>query len=854
MSEIPRDILPYPERNQSDSNLPLFSYFFSDDGMKIIRQWGIQCRSTPGEALCFLVSLIFRLSGHQIEISVAHLESESYEVVMQEYHDSTECSDFNPPVLSLMKEKKDRFSLFWEEISSQILSSNIAFHSIFSCFMKWISMFNMCKARILRQTSLYLSISLFLSLGNSLFRINKDLSKLIDIEVKSDIIKDQISAFQTEEKHFLSLAKSICRNSLFKSIRDTEAKIRSMTTIGLCKGILNCPFHFCEDLYLSYIGWAFHDPVPKNRASALVSFLPIIESNLNNSHLLSFLEKNEAYIVSLCGENENKLVEASLKLIILLFKNKVLKSQDLTIVFDLVYDSNQSIRSIASEFVGLYKFGSIFEEDEQLKLLLVFLKEFESDMIPNVISSLRPNIRCLNNWKLICEMLLGINDDDNSRLLSSILLYSVESVSGKISGFDPDLAALRSLSLSLVSYLPSIIAAFQTDPFVQLQVIKASRVLDLSAISEFASDQMFLRLLSEIRDCFLNSHNPDVYHTAISVLYELSTGKHQLCEIARSELNKLAVGCSHILDGTRESVGKFLAACKFVDMCDNTEARIELMKMVKSSDESISSDSIQCLSYFFQWDVTHLKGNNDGIRSYFPRYSELFELFYSQISHHSFRVKLSVLNSLSSMIALSTFFVGFDTNAIFNSSFYDSFFLSFHECMPNAEIFSIVSKLITWFIIPQVYATHLMVYFFNDEYKSEINCIWGALKHKSPIPGKEVFSSLRSIRNKTTYEGLLNISKFICKKFKSYDVLERWFSLGEDDRFLQFMIPFLSQINPNESKNLKKISSPRFHRIFEQIETEGKISQSSIGFLKKTHDNGSNHQSSDEPDGSFSRY
>ena len=835
------------KNNPIGSNIPLFTYFSVNDGSNIIKSWGIYSRKDSISAFCEILSLIFRIAGNNIEISPAHLESDAYDIVLQEFQGSMNQNTFKPPYLTLIKDKNKKLYSFWEELSKQIISSGSIFSPSFNNFMQWIQTLNLCKIRLLRQSSIFCSLNIFYILCQSLNRLSLDIKNLSDNN-SSESIQNQLNIFRNEEQNYLKISQNICRSIIFKNIRDTEPKIRQLVIHYLSKGIISYPSVFCEDTYLTYIGWGLHDPNPKPKSSSLKNLIEIYKLNSNNQFLISFIQRHKSYIISLCQDIENSIVENSLNLLLLLIPFFKFQETDFKFLHFLLIDANSNIRFLSTKLIFILNFSNFSDEKTSLKYLIEFLKKYEENEIPIAIFSLRSQLFYLKNWQFLCDFLLDLVNDEEILIMSKILLYSAESAVGKVLEEKDDEDSIRNLTLILLQTLPRLLAAFQTDSKTQLILIQISRVLNLEVISEYSSDQLFPKLLIEIRNCFLNSTNEEVFQAASSVLYELSNGHHQLNEIAKIEINRLAVECNQIVEDSKISVGKFLSATRFVDLSDNFEAREMLFRASLNDDPSLVSNSIQCLSLFFQWDILKIKGKNHLIVEYYSKFQRFLDLFSSSLIHSSDLVRISAMKAFSSLLCLSTYLKEEDINPLISSEMINNYFISFHRSKEKQDLFEEISRPIIWKRINIEFSTHLLIYYSFENLKLLVTRFWSEIKSNHLIKGDIILLSLSETIHSFSEDQLMTSAKYLSTKFNRFDVIKNASNIENIESYISFLIPFLKFILPNEAEELIKNTNPLFHPILNKIISKEKITKS---IIKNIFNSKQINANDDEPEESF---
>ena len=763
--------------NEIDSNAyaSLFSYFIQPDNSKTIREWGIRFQRNKKESFCELISLIFELAGHKVDVAPEHLDTVSCDLLLEEFQTQTEDTlqvQKTPLFTFLKNKKKNLIESFWDDISKQMISTLALFDESYVNFRSWITGLSMCKIRIIRQSAIYAVVSLYDQLTNQLNTTISDLEKFEKIESPTEAVQVKTQTLKNEQRVYTVNANFLCNQILAKSIRDNEPTIRTLAAEGIGKGACNFPSIYGDANHLKYLEWGLKSSDPKQRA-ALMNVIQRVFTELAPEQWVPLAETIEDDILKLCDDQDNQTVDASIRILLLMNENKCLHNNEkLDYVYALLTDQAASIRIIAAKFTVEHLFSSIKSEEEELTTFIEFSKKFSPEELPIVVSSLFGRIECLSNWDLLCDDMLVI-DDVNAKQLSKIILACAETGSGRLNIHAAtcfDLSETRTnLSVSLVTHLPRMITAFQTDPETQLPLIQSARVLDLDAISENAAERNFIDLLDSIRDAFLGSSNKEVYDSASSVLYELSQGSHQLNEIARSELDKLAVGCGDISKGDKSlAIPKFLSAARFVNMSDNDSIRDYLFECAVEEgeiDQQLIRDSVECLQYFFQWDVLRLKKNPEEREGYEAMYHKLVETFIKTMNSSDESTRKTSLLALSAVYALQPI-INMDYTQLDESiiQLYCEIFHTIHSKTP--DFFELAVRPIIWGTAPLQYSAHFLVYVCDDSLKYSVQIMWNEIKRYAPIDGSEVQNALKGLE--TAGYGINQImlaKKFISKKF-----------------------------------------------------------------------------------------
>ena len=843
---IPSDVTESSLESFNNS-IDLFTFFVSKEENEIIKSWSEQFNKNPLMAFCDLLSIILQIAGKKIDVTPVHIEGDLFDQVLEEFQDAMNSdAKYDASLIErLMKDKNNKLVLFWKQISEAMISCNALFSEHYSSFRQWVVVFNCCKIGALRMSSTYCAFELLRALANALERTDKEISRLNNLQ-ENDAIKEQLEVFQREKHLFLAAANHMFQNTVVIRTRDVEPELRCMSISLITDLAIIYPEYFSDIQKLNYIGRAMFELVPKNRRDALRCFEQIIRK-FPKEDCSELTERNIQRIIELCDDKDNSVVSSALDCLFALSEKQMIDNVDCSHAYELLCDDSQAIRASAVKFV----FQHYFSLSSDLKSFVNFCKSFELDDIPSIVSSLYPKLKCIHQWEEICKFIMSEEYEKDVLLLAQILLTSAQRTVGKIIKIPPESEKkIRKLTSVLVKCLPNLIRAFQAESETVVLFIEAASLLDLNTISDCSYEHLYQQLLGEIRDLFLNSNNRVIFTAAISSLYELSIGNHQLSTYAKQELDRLAVECGKIEDIENDcTISKFVSAARLVDVSDEGKLREVILKqMVKSTNDTYIADCIECLQFFFKWDIKRISEHPNEKEDYLPIFNKYLTTFSSYLQKGSMKVKEESFKSLSSLFSLSLFLRNENDDSLIPNDTLDHFYQSFHHFFDKTGLFEYAQKPIELHSIPLSYSAHLIIYYGFENLQSFVKSLWKEISPYKPIDGSQL---LPSFQNSGLEEKEMKIAaRFIIGKYKISDFLTQWFTDGEDDRYLPIVLMFIFSLTSEEASQLVNISSQRFENIFQKIINHEKPTQkmfstilSSRKFKEQTTD--------DEPNESF---
>jgi hypothetical protein len=817
---VPHDLIDSSLRQKTVLST-LSDYFTKQSDLACIRTWASRFTTDNAAAFCEILTTILYLAGGRIEITPAHIESDAIELVLSEFQESVTNVKFDPPLVRLLHEKDKKVEVFWREIAEALISCNGVFSPMFGSFRQWLVGLNSCKIRIVRHSSSFCVFQLFTSVEAALFRTQADVCRLRQIEDPSELVKSQIEAFERQAKLFGSVSSHLYQAAVVVRARDVEPQLRLFSVYALTETAIQNP-DSAEEQRLKYVGRALFDPTAKNRCVALRCFTRILNELPNRDLCRALCEPVSERIVALCDDSENSVAAAALEALVVMSENGYLGDTECAHAVDLLSDDSSAIRTSAAKFVAHHYFKG---ENDTVENLLKFATGVPPDDLPGVIASLYPYVKATRKWSAMCDVMREENDEAVVRLLAKILLYSSERALGRLLWGTADTEKrIRRMTIALVKSLPRLLKAFQADHDITVSLVESARLLNLDAVSETSSDHLYEQVLGEIRDLFLRSNDREIFTAAIASLYELSHGHHQLSEVARQALDRLAVECGSIDSG---DISKFVAAARLVDVSDGGRVReVVIAHLETAADPETIADCIECLHYFYRWDIRRIRDNPSAAGGYRAVCDHTLSLFAPRLLRDDGRATVEAFKAISTVFALSPFLQS--DRPVFTDELITNFFRYFHSTDRKSELFDFAQKPLQTHGIHLQFAPHVLVYCAHEQLSTVVRTLWKELAPYRPLSGRQVLAAFRYAP--LTQADARAAARFLLGKVSAVDVLQNWFE-DEDDRLIHTVVPFLFGITSAEAAALGNLASDRFREALARIESGEKPSQKLISAI-----------------------
>jgi hypothetical protein len=360
-------------------------------------------------------------------------------------------------------------------------------------------------------------------------------------------------------------------------------------------------------------------------------------------------------------------------------------------------------------------------------------------------------------------------------------------------------------------------------------------------VSEASCDNLYQQLLGEIRELFVVSNDRTILNSCISSLYHLAHGRHQLSDIARQELNRLAHECGEI-EGV-EDIGKFVAAARLVDVSGNGKICQQLLDRLSGSEgEDYVADSLECLCYFFEWDVNRRKNaSQEEKEAYIPMYKKFLQAFGERLSSHSEKIRVRAFRGLSSVLALSPLIKKGD---LFSDEMVKEFYSAYQASKHPQSLLMLAKKPLTTGAVNLGYSAYLFVHCNRENVQNEVKLLWRELSRFRPICGKFVPDALRNAGLQA--DEMRAAGRFLVGKVVAWEVLKQWFLDGEDDSVLPGILPFVFAITSADAVAMMPMASKRWDGILSKISNNEKPTQKMVTALCATRKVAERNESEDE--------
>ena len=805
----------------------LTDYFKASGSQEPIRQWASSFAEKNVASFCELLSTVLELAGKRIDVTAALFEGDSYEAVLCDFEEKRMDETNEAPYVLLMKDKHKSFEGFWKKIAEAMVSCNALFSPLFGSFREWMIQFSMCKIRAIRCVTTVALFELLRALVAVVARDAAEIERMKGIG-SNDSVNTQIEALEREQKIYVSVARSIEQNVAIVRTRDVDSQIRAMPIFVLTDAAVAYPPEFADVQKLKYVGMALNDTVPKTRRDALRCFERIIREIDNEELGKELSERFAERIVEMTDDKDNAVVASALDCLLAMSEKGILDDVECSHTTELLCDDSQAIRASAAKFVVRHYFNT--PDKSTLANFVKYAEQMKDDdqELAGAVASLYSHVKCLRKWEEICDALRDENDDSKAKILAKILLYSCERTTGKLFNIPAESEKkLRKMTSALVKSLSKLIKGFQADKDTVIALVGAGRLVNLDAISESSLDHLYQQLLAEIRDLFIRSSDRSVFTTAISTLYQLTLSHHQLSELAKKELNRLAVECAKIEGSDDDLIAKFVAAARLVDVSDGGTIRDRIIgQMEKSTDDTFIADCLEGLQYFFRWDIHQIRRDPAKRDEYVETFNKYLNLFSERLQCENKAIQREAFRALGCVMALSPFMR--QEQQMFSNELVDKFYSVFHSLENKRDIFDVAQKPIQTHAIDLSYAVHLLVYYGNEKLQPYTKLLWKELMPYKPIGGSQTVTAFQQA---DVDEAEMKISaRFLAGKVISMEVLRSWFD-EENDEILSAILPFFLMITPEQAASLIPIASDRFEPLLRKISDGEKTTQKMFSSL-----------------------
>lgn len=850
--KLPDDLQDSEDENRSstiEKTYSLYDYFLVKNNKNIIKSWSDALRTNGAnhemESYQKLLSLILQISGYNIEITSNHIESDSYDIVLDEFRNKVEKIRHNPPLYKFMKDKTSKLTSFWSEISDSLITTDVLKSENFQQFMEWISAFNCCKVRIVRYSSTIFICSLLEKLTSALSWKEMEIQRLKnekeEIE-KYDQIDTQISLFENEVQLLSTTSNWIYQNLIIIRVRDVFDEIRDLAIQTLTKIIITYPTLFFDDQKLKYTGRALNDSSSVNRQHSLQCIEDIVNqfNEKNANDLTDFLEEYIPRIIEMCNDTDPKVVSAAIHCLGLLVDRQYVKQQDCSFIQNLISDDSIEIKTAASKFVSKNFFLNN-EENDTIAFFVRFVQQFGLDNnLKSNCTALFEYLQCLQNGEEMCNFIIASENDDESYLVSSILFYSFELIMNLNNEEDDSMKKQIEFSGIILKYIVQLLKAYRQNKDILLQLLKITQLLNLNIISENSMDSSYEKLVKQLSQ-ICTEKDYDIFKAAFDSLNHFSHQQNQLSQISQKEIDQFCVSVtlSDIPDDIKLNLQRFAAISKYVDISDNEQFKDQIFEYTNSiqnrsqpyQNEMVKL-SLECLQNFFISNVRNfhtfhtehadeiekIQQTQSNCRSEFMKIAPIFNFFISNKTM-PFDVKLHAFRCWSNCLSITPIFsqepIDNSIDSLLLSDFYH-FYHKLNTIEQKLDLFDIAVRPIELKAIDVSYSVHLLIYnYFTSSTKStdllvqKVKQFWKRIVNYK-LKSTYLYDALQMALSVNNLD-VKSVAKFFISKVDVVDFLKSWsLEHHEEDCMKPFVVPFLITLRPEQANQLKSSLSPRF--------------------------------------------
>lgn len=796
----------------------LFEYFNHEDGTEILKDFSSNLQKKTKESFCDLICLIFSLAGVSVPVSTDQFDGLLAELMIKDYESEISDVTIKPPINALTSGKNNRVETFWSSIAKIIISSHVIFNKEFLIFRHWLGKLCVCNQRYVRYSAAYSALTILSILLDYMKNIEKDIDDLKNIQNQSPAVKEKCTDLENERYAYLSISNYICNTLLLNLIRDKEVSIKYISVSVLCKAIVSCPKLYSSDNHMISLENSLVEQI-KIKQLAIKS-LHTIYSSINLEYWKNSSERLKNYIVFSCNDVDTIISEYSLKILNIFSLNSILDVDDIDQIIPLLCDNSPIVRENASVFIKNVYFGNAETNDECIDKLLSLLEK-NIDIKP-CLQCLYDKLQFLSDWEFLCSYLIN-HDNPNNEVISKII--NISSMLFTEKNHDSE-EKLRSFTLIMLDHLSNLIISFQAHSSILINIIQTIKYLRFDIINEYS--ETIPSLFAKLREIFLSSNDESIYVATSSILYEISKKSHLYNDIAKAELDRLAVNCGDIsLDNINVAISKFLAASKYVNMSDKENVRKVLFDTAEkdTSDDELLSKTLSCLDLFFQWDIYDINKNNNQemADNYQWQFARFLNAFSSNLCSNNQKVLISSLSGMSSLFSLSNLlnrdFVVFDDTIV------EQYCKAFHKITNKKNVWKIAIRPFLCNTISFDFAVYFLIYIYSDDLKSNALNLWDSLKKYAPLNGKYIPLILYQLKqDEVDDEQIHRVSKWMFKKFTSFDAIHTFLDQNIREIF-DYMVPFFFSLTPKDAEILES-GNQELERIFERIRSGAKIKPS----------------------------
>ncbi|TMW62186.1 hypothetical protein Poli38472_009679 [Pythium oligandrum] len=482
------------------------------------------------------------------------------------------------PRVKTAKKFHENFVDFWEALIQECYESELLFSkNVVGQLVDWLTTLSSAEVRAIRHTTTVAAYAMGTAIVDCAAKISQQLSvvqRQLNAESKSktkspgknpmsrklEQLHENKKTYEGRRDHVLEMSNLLFNAVLVHRYRDVmpEVRLESVQTLGAWATTL--PDHYLKDNYLKYLGWMLNDKSADVRLGVVKMLRELYENEAFAEKLELFTSRFLARFLEMCGDVDDNVVHACVKLLIAVDKRSLISSDvELHSIEMLVFDeNNEEIRKAAAEFVCLqYDAFGVAESKktakltkDQLNTQTVALVEFAEEYIthhhvpPEAVETMvdafwgLDDCQVLQDWKLLLNVLLVDKDspDLTSEQQTLLVRLLVASVSMSVSDdrehnnavAKKQLAQVKEeIAVTFCKELPTLLVRFQSD------TEKLSLLADLVPLLTLGSDialqpSHIKSLLDKLKNAYLSNADEVLLKTLALSIHHLRKSEHEV--------------------------------------------------------------------------------------------------------------------------------------------------------------------------------------------------------------------------------------------------------------------------------------------------------------------------------------
>jgi len=832
--KIDPEMMPL-EMTQVGPHKPIVEYFDGEDS-DVLSQWVEFFVKKPKIGARELLNAIILMAGAEIDIPDKDFSKRKFEPVHETIKEKLVEFKGNSMISKYLSSNDKTIPSFWSTLCNMLIPHKGLYIDEFDIFKEWI--FNFCDSDIrpLRESSVVSVLQIMEFLADSISKSNEGISKLKKSKSKSAVASRQEKDFQNELDSAIGLSMQLFTTVLKRRFRDVDPNIRLLCVQTTAKLAQICPQQFENDNILKHLSESFKDENSKLKKEALKQAKGILEHSEDKGPLKSFFKRIMPSVIQLCEDPDNSIAVAAFDLLSEGSNNGFsIDKTSFKQLFELTSDENTNVRCSAARFFvdcvfkgeikkSVKKQGGKHELYEaQLRKFASLASDFNEPQLLNSVESHWKHLKCLKEYELICQILIGSDDIDDSVVFSRIISSSANVAFSKQST-----DSLKELTRSLVSHFKELFDMYSDNQIAIVSFISAAQYFDLSSIEKAAGNKQLADFMKTIHQMFTKTENALTFTSIINSLNSWAQSDAtpaKTKKAASQELQKIADELIKPgINGVQ--ISKTKCILEYVDRSMDTSLRRHLITV---AEEQESPDSIACLETIFKWDVLRLKKCKETeIAEYSEDFHGLMNLFLSKLKEESEEVKEASFRAISTLIALSPHIrlaVVVDERTIY------TFFESYHSLEHKEEMFPFLIRPISCRAVPAKYAMHALWYLQDSSMKPLVKQFMADIEEMLPIEGSELG---KMIRNTKYNEHKLKLAiKSLYKKIQPRSAIESWIE-QPDESFIPLFGPLLQNLPSDDAELLLDRSSGKLRQLIEKRSLNIKLSSKDLEIKTKS--------------------